>query len=191
MHFSEALLKRLRIFEQAVCFVAFSVMAIALMADVGARELTGSGILQASQVGVFGMIVVAFMGIGLATADGAHLRPRFADQLIPKMWKSFVVRLADSITALFYWFVAGVGIYVVLEAYEFGDVFKTVRIVIWPFQLVIVLAYFIAGVRHIIFMIWPMLRPPESWSDAEVTAADILVGDSNPSNRAGRKDIRR
>jgi TRAP-type C4-dicarboxylate transport system permease small subunit len=179
VHFSEALLKRLRIFEQAVCFVAFSVMAIALMADVGARELTGSGILQASQVGVFGMIVVAFMGIGLATADGAHLRPRFAD------------RLADSITALFYWFVAGVGIYVVLEAYEFGDVFNTVRIVIWPFQLVIVLAYFIAGVRHIIFMIWPMLRPPESWSDAEVTAADILVGDSNPSNRAGRKDIRR
>lgn len=177
MNFSEAFLKKLRVFEQAVCFIAFFVMAVALFSDVFWREWTGSGILQASQVGVFGMIVVAFMGIGLATADGAHLRPRFADQLIPKRWEHAVVRLADFITAVFYWFVAGVGIYLVLEAFEFGDVFNTVRIVIWPFQMVIVLAYFLGGVRHLIYMTWPELRPPESGAEAEVTAADILMGE--------------
>ena len=142
-----------------------------------------SGILQASQIGVFGMIVVAFMGIGLATADGAHLRPRFADHLIPKALEPAILRLADLITALFYWFVAGVGAYIVIEAYEYGDVFNTVRIVIWPFQMVIVLAYFLGGVRHIIFMLRPELRPPESGADAEVTTADIQVGDQEGSTK--------
>lgn len=183
MHLAEIFLKKLRTFEQAVCFAAFSVMAIALFSDVFWREWTGSGILQASQIGVFGMIVVAFMGIGLATADGAHLRPRFADHLIPKAWEGFIVRLADLITALFYWFVAGVGIYIVFEAYEYGDVFNTVRIVIWPFQLVIVLAYFIGGVRHIIFLARPELRPPESGADPEVTATDTLKGDQDGNTK--------
>ncbi len=188
MPIAKVFLKRLRTFEQAVCFAAFSVMAIALFTDVFWREYTGSGILQASQIGVFGMIVVAFMGIGLATADGAHLRPRFTDQLIPTAWEGLIVRLADLITALFYWFVAGVGVYLVVEAYELDEMFNTVRIVVWPFQMVIVLAYFIGGMRHIIFLIWPKLRPIEGGNSREVTAADILMGEQGAENDTPQED---
>lgn len=147
--------------EQFVAFLAFSVMALALALDVLMREVTSAGFFGSAQVGVFGMVVASFIGIGLATADGAHLRPRFADTLFPSEWEGVITRLGDGLTAAFYFFVAVVAVAVVRESFELGDVTSTLRVVIWPFQAVIVLAFFIGGVRHILYAVFPEVKPPE------------------------------
>jgi C4-dicarboxylate transporter DctQ subunit len=112
------------------------------------------------------MVVVAFLGLGVATSEGAHLRPRFADGLIPPKYDTHFNRLADVITACFYGFVAYVAVFVVQETYELEDVTPTLRILIWPFQSVIIIAFGIGAVRHLIFAAFPPLRPLESSAEA-------------------------
>ena len=183
MKFAAALLKQLRAAELAFCFVAFAAMSIILMADVAMREVLGSGWFGASQRAVFAMVIVVFFALGLATADGAHLRPRFADGLIPKHWKPLLLRVADVITAAFYLFVAVFAFYVVRDTYELDERTSTLRWVVWPFQFVMVLAFGISGLRHIIYFIFPPLRPSD-----DVTQQTATVLDDNsvgPDTRGG------
>ena len=68
-------LATLKKIELIICFVAFAAMAIILMVDVGLREIVGVGWYGASQRAVFAMVIVVFMALGLATADGAICVP--------------------------------------------------------------------------------------------------------------------
>ncbi len=158
---AQSFLKKLRMGEQFVAFLSFSVMALALIFDVLMREASGAGFFGSAQVGVFGMVVASFIGIGLATADGAHLRPRFADNLFPSEWGGVISRVGDVLTAAFYFFVAVVAVAVVRDSFELGDVTSTLRVVIWPFQTAIVIAFFIGGVRHVLYVFFPELKPHE------------------------------
>ena len=53
--------------ETFICFVAFAVMALTLIADVFSRLIFGSGIFGAAEIGLIGMVVVSFLGLGVAT----------------------------------------------------------------------------------------------------------------------------
>lgn len=172
MKFAAALLKQMRAAELAACFVAFSAMAIILMVDVAMREILGAGWFGASQRAVFAMVIVVFFALGLATADGVHLRPRFADGLIPKRWEPLLLRVADVITASFYLFVAVLAFYVVRDTYELDEHTSTLRWVVWPFQFVMVVAFGMSGLRHIIYLIFPPLRPSDSVTQQAATAID-------------------
>jgi TRAP-type C4-dicarboxylate transport system permease small subunit len=156
---AEKLLKALGLVEKAVIMLAFAVMAGALMADVLSREFFGRGIFGAPQVGVFAMIVMSFLGIGLASAAGAHLRPRFADRLVPRRWDPFMDRLAEFLFALFCALFGGIAVLVVQESLALGDVAPVLRWPIWPFQAVIAAAFFIAALRHFLFGLFPPLKP--------------------------------
>jgi TRAP-type C4-dicarboxylate transport system permease small subunit len=158
-------LKRLRTAEQAVCVVAFVVMAVMLIADVAMREVLGVGWYGASQRAVLAMVVVVFFALGLATADGVHLRPRFADALIPQRWESFMLRVADLITALFYLTVAVVAVFVTAQTFGLNERTPTLRWEVWPFQAVMIVAFGLSGLRHIIYLIYPALRPSDSSSE--------------------------
>ena len=166
MKHAETFLTWLRKAELAVCFLAFVVMALVLMVDVLNREFTGAGVYGSGQIGVFGMVIVAFLGLGVATAEGAHLRPRFADHLIPARFEGTLNRIADIITALFYGFVAYVAVEAVSISYGFTEVTSTLRILIWPFQSVIVIAFGMGAIRHVIFARYPALRPSDNAAKA-------------------------
>jgi len=174
-------LEKLKAAEQFIAFLAFCVMALSLFLDVLMRQVIGTGFFGSAQIGVFGMIVASFIGIGLATADGTHLRPRFTDHLIPPKWEGLTRRIGDGITAAFYIFVAVVASSVVRESLELGDVTSTLRVVIWPFQAVIVIAFFFGGLRHILYLVFPELRPLEG-GDAVIESTHITP---EPKNHAG------
>lgn len=159
MQAAEKFLKGLGIAERAVILLAFAVMTAALLADVLSREIVGRGIFGAPQVGVFAMIVMSFLGLGLASASGGHLRPRFADRLVPRAWDPVMDRLAEFIFALFCLAFGAVAVTVVAESYDLGDVAPVLRWPIWPFQAVIALAFFIAAVRHTLYGLYPALKP--------------------------------
>ena len=82
MKFAKTFLDRLRVFEQFLCFTAFMVMAGALVYDVLKRQFTGSGAFGAPQLGVIGMIVVSYIGIGLASAAGPAAHGAARDQAV-------------------------------------------------------------------------------------------------------------
>jgi C4-dicarboxylate transporter DctQ subunit len=174
LRIAKAFLNYLRIFEQTMCFLAFLLMAASLMGDVLKREFTGSGWFGAPQVGVVGMIVVAYMGIALASANGSHFRPKFADPLLAR-WDSAANRIGEFGFAAFCFFMAYVALNVAIESYELDDVSAVLRWPIWPVQGVIVLGFGLVGVRHTLYGIFLDLRPlpPETVEGVEIaTDAD-------------------
>jgi C4-dicarboxylate transporter, DctQ subunit len=145
--------------EQWLCFIAFMVMAGALFLDVLLRELLGNGLPWARQVGVYGNIVVALLGIGLASAQGSHLRPRFADAWLPARIEPLVLTLQHLVTALFFTGFALIALQLVAESHALGEISTVLRIPVWPVQALLPLAFTLAALRHLAYALVSELRP--------------------------------
>ena len=68
-------LKLLTTFEKSITFFAFLVLVSVMFTDVAMREITGTGLHWSRQVGVYANLFVAMFGLGVASSEGAHLRP--------------------------------------------------------------------------------------------------------------------
>ncbi len=154
-------LQRLRQMEGGLTFAAFTVMVVVVFADVVTREITGSGLLWARQVGVYANIFVVMLGFGLASADGAHLRPRFADRWLPKSWDRFLPHVQEALMALFCLAFCIIASQVLAETFALQERSVVLRVVVWSVQAVIPVAFGIATLRHGLYAIWPVLRPAE------------------------------
>ncbi len=154
-----SVLKRIDRFEKAVTFGCFLVLIAVVFADVVSREIIGTGLHWARQVGVYANLFVIMFGIGLASSAGAHLRPRFADNWLPARWSGLLDRLHDGIMALFCVGFAAVSIDIVYDGFVLGERSAVLGFVIWPFQAVFPLVFLIAAFRHGAFTLYPNLRP--------------------------------
>jgi TRAP-type C4-dicarboxylate transport system permease small subunit len=182
MQFAKTFLDRLRTFEQFLCFVAFLVMTGALVYDVLKRQITGSGAFGAPQVGVIGMIVVSYIGIGLASAAGSHYRARFTDNALPAKYHGLLDRVGEFGFALFCAFMAFIAVEVSLESFELKDVAPVLRNPIWPVQMTIAVGFGLVALRHFLYGIYPAIKPKPSGEGAEVTddqVREILHLDDN------------
>lgn len=159
--------------ERVVTFLAFLLMVGVIFGDVLARELTGTGLHWARQAGVYANLVVVMFGIGLASAGGAHLRPRFADGWLPEAWGPVIDRLADLLMAAFCLTFALAAADVVAETYRLGERSTVLRTPVWPVQAVIPLVFLLAAVRHGCYALYPDLRPA-----TPVTGAPAGRGDA-------------
>lgn len=174
MRFAKTFLDRLKLIEQILCFAAFMIMAGALIYDVLKRLITGSGAFGAPQLGVVGMIIVSYIGIGLASAAGSHYRPRFADNVLPASWNDMLSRIGDLGFALFCAVMAGLATEVSLESLDLGDVNAVLRTPIWPVQMVIAVGFGLVAVRHAIYGLWPSLRPVETGEGSEIGSEEQI-----------------
>lgn len=193
MQFAKTFLNRLRIFEQSLCFAAFMVMAGALIYDVLKREITGSGAFGAPQVGVVGMIVVSYIGIGLASASGSHYRPRFADKIFPAKYDALLERIGEFGFALFCGFMTVVALRVSIESYDLKDVAPVLRHPVWPVQMTIAIGFGLVTIRHFMYGLFPAIKPTPSGEGTEIASQqqvqEILHGhDQYDRERAAKGD---
>jgi TRAP-type C4-dicarboxylate transport system permease small subunit len=156
-----SLLAGLRRAELAVTTAAFVVLVAVIFGDVLVRRVTGSGIVWAREIGVMANIVLTIIGIGLASADGTHLRPRAFDRLFPESWDPVMTRIQEGLTAIAFAVLAVVAIMVVRETIELDDRSIVLRWVVWPVQATLPIAFAVATVRHGMFALRPDLRPRE------------------------------
>ncbi len=147
--------------ERAITCAAFLVLIVAVFADVLSRELSGTGLHWARQTGVYANVVVVMFGLGLASAGGSHLRPRFADRWLPARMEPLLMRGNDLGMALFCLVFAWIATGVVAESIALGERSVALRVAVWPFQSVVPLAFGVAGVRHLAYAVFPELRPAE------------------------------
>ena len=155
------LLLRIGSVERVVTFAAFLVLIGVIFADVLMREVTGSGLHWARQAGVYANLFVVMFGIGIASASGAHLRPRFADGWLPARFEPLLIRLQDALMACFCLCFAVVAAIVVMDSYMLAERSVVLRILIWPFQAVVPVVFVIATVRHGLYAAFPSARPAE------------------------------
>lgn len=145
--------------ERMVTFSCFMVLIAVVFADVVTRELVGTGLHWARQVGVYANLFVIMFGIGLASAAGTHIRPRFADQWLPASWSDALDRLQDGFMALFCAGFAVVATGIVYDGFVLSERSAVLGIVIWPFQAVLPLVFMVATFRHGAYALYPVLRP--------------------------------
>jgi TRAP-type C4-dicarboxylate transport system permease small subunit len=160
------LLERIGAAERALSFTAFLVLIFVVFADVVSREFSGTGLHWARQAGVYANIFVVMFGIGLASAHGAHLRPRFADGWLPARWAPGLVRVQEGLMAIFCLGFALLAASVVIDSHALGERSVVLRIVIWPIQAIIPLVFLIAAFRHGAYGVFSALRPTEDVLEA-------------------------
>ena len=146
-------------FERGITFLAFAVLVLVMFADVAMREITGTGLHWSRQLGVYANLFVVMFGLGVASSEGAHLRPRFADNWLPKGWNPFLIRLQEAIMSLFCLLFAIIAFQVVIETFNDNVQSIVLRIAIWPFQAVIPVAFLMTSIRHLLYAIDPSQRP--------------------------------
>jgi TRAP-type C4-dicarboxylate transport system permease small subunit len=155
------LLEQIRRLEVGITTCAFLVLILVIFADVIVRRVTGSGIVWAREVGVFANIVLCIVGIGIASANGGHLRPRFVDRWVPRSWDSAMVRVQELLTAAAFGVLTWLALGVVSETRELAEQSTILRWPVWMFQLSLPLAFGLAALRHGLFGLYPALRPVE------------------------------
>lgn len=166
------LLRLLQACERWLAISAFLILIVVIFADVLNRELTGSGLYWASQIGVWANILVVMAGFGLASADGAHLRPRITDAWLPDSWQPALHTLQHSCMALFCICIALLAARVVGESWRLGEVSIDLFWPIWPIQMFLPLAFGVAALRHSLYVLYPSLRPAEQSALALERAED-------------------
>ncbi len=157
----KAVLAAMRRAEVVLTTAAFVVLIAVIFGDVVMRRVTGSGIVWARELGVFANIVLTIIGIGLASADGTHLRPRVFDRLVPRSWDPFMTRLQELLTAVAFGVLAWIAFNVVQETIALDDRSFVLRWAVWPIQICLPLAFAAGFVRHGIYALDPALRPRE------------------------------
>ena len=162
-------LKVLARLEKTLCIAAFAVLVVVLFADVLSRELSGAGLHWASQIGVWANVFVVMAGFGLASANGAHLRPRFLDKLLSGRAETALAFLQHFCMALFCAAIGAVSFAcvwtrprLVLGSWRLGEVEISMFLPVWPVQAMLPLAFFAGALRHALYAFFPMLRPADS-----------------------------
>lgn len=147
--------------EKGLSFVAFLVLIAVVFADVLSRELTGTGLHWAMQIGVYANYFVVMLGFGLASASGSHLRPRFADRWLPRAWEPLLERLQEALMALVCLAFAVLAGMIVGETRMLGDRSPVLGNLVWPLQILMPLVFTLAGIRHGLYACFPGLRPAQ------------------------------
>lgn len=152
-------LRQIERIERVVTFGCFLVLIAVIFADVVSREVVGTGLHWARQVGVWANLFVVMIGIGLASAAGTHLRPRFADHWLPARWSGTLDRIQDGLMAVFCCGFAVIATGMVHDGWLLGERSAVIGIVVWPFQAIIPVVFALATFRHGAYALYPALRP--------------------------------
>lgn len=167
MNAAQRLLRWLWYLEATVCVVAFSITACALTADVLARELFGNGLFGAQRVAVWTTAVAGLLGFAMVTAERGHLRPQFADGLLPKVFEPHIERIAEILSAVI---CVVLGVYAaefVRSSAELGERGMAIPILVWPIQIILPWMFLSSAFRHVVYAVWPQLRPAPRGEVAE------------------------
>ena len=159
MEAAKKFLRWLWLLEATVCVLTFSLTAIALMADVLAREFFGNGIFGAQRFAVWTTAIAGLLGFALVTAENGHLRPQFADKWLPRALDPHMDRIGDMLSAAICIFLGWYAVGFVQSSAALGERGMAIPIKVWPIQLILPWMFFSSALRHIAFAAFPALRP--------------------------------
>ncbi len=169
-----ALLRALQRAEQVLTTGAFLLMVAVLALDIIGREIAGGGRIWATPVAVYANVLLAFIGMGVASAHGAHLRPRFFDRAVPARWDALFDRLSDAGFALFCAAAAVMCVVMVRDTVKLDETDPVMGWPVWPFQCILVAGFAAGALRHAVYAARPDLRPaPDGGENAPPTEAQL------------------
>ena len=173
---AKSILSALRKTERFLCVCAFTTLVLIIFADVVSRELTNAGLYWASQTGVWANVLIVMAGFGIASSEGTHLRPRFADSWLPQSWQKQLQFVQHLLMSGFCAATFILTLQVVFGSWQLGEVSLDLFLPVWPIQALLPAAFAAATLRHAIYAFNPLLRPRETgaFTDAPETVRNEL-----------------
>lgn len=157
--------------EKIVAVIAFSLIAILIFGDVLGRELIGplgqfmdwdvgtSGIYGAQKKALYLLVIGAFLGIGVSVATAGQIVPTVAFHWLPSTWEPMIDRLSYLLSAAILALIVFYGLQFVTVSKEVGTLVASLNWPAWQIQAVIPMGFASAGLRYLIFAIWPATAP--------------------------------
>ncbi|MFV0294430.1 MAG: TRAP transporter small permease [Paracoccus sp. (in: a-proteobacteria)] len=150
--------------EKVIAFLSLILIAGVLAADVIMRELFHIGLFGSLRIGVYALILCAMAGFGVATASGEHLRPTFADALVPAAMIRPAQRLGQLASCAIMVVLVWASWKMVVFIRDIGERDMALDLPVWIIQLALPLAFGIAAIRYLSYAIFPDLIPEEKGS---------------------------
>lgn len=155
------LINAITVAEKTIAFTAFVVMLAALLADVIGRELFAEGVFGSVRVAVYGLILCAMAGFGIATSTGGHLRPKFLDGALrgPLELPGIALGQLASAAILAYLSYAAWQMAAFTRLIEERDI--VLDTLVWPIQMALPVGFALSAFKHLVFAFFPALLPQE------------------------------
>jgi TRAP-type C4-dicarboxylate transport system permease small subunit len=160
--FARRFLKALLRIESAMAAIAYGAVAVLLSSDIVAREVFNFSIMGAQKWAVFATALAGFLGLVMATADNAHLRPQVFDSWLPTSMHRAAIRFGDVLSALIFGVMGWFAVVYVSGTFVNNDQAAVLYIPLWPIQMVMPYAFFSCALRHVAFALWPDMKPAET-----------------------------
>ncbi len=145
--------------EKAVAFICFLVMLLALIADVAGRQFFHQGIFGSVRVAMYGLILCAMAGFGLATATGGHLRPGFLGNALPQVAQGSAIRLGQIASAAILLILAHAAWKMVAFSILIDERDLSLDTPVWIAQMALPVRFVFSAFRHLCFAVFPALMP--------------------------------
>lgn len=147
--------------EKAIAFASLVTISGVLAADVIMREFFSVGLFGSLRIGVYALILCAMAGFGVATHTGGHLRPGFADGLVPAALERPARRLGQLASCAIMIVLAWSAWKMVEFVREIGERDMALDIPVWVVQAALPVAFAIAAFRYLSYAVFPDLIPEE------------------------------
>lgn len=157
------LLNKLEAFAASACY---GLVAFALVLDVLARELFNHSIFGIQRAAVYLVIATAYLGMGLATGENKHLRPRFADGWLPASWQTGLKRLSDLVATILFALMGYLSLQLVATSFQWQDQASMLNIPLWTLQWVMPYGFLSCSLRYAMYFFNPSLKPQEAGGEA-------------------------
>lgn len=157
--------------ENIVVIIAFTAIVVLLFGDVLMREVIAplagwmgidgvpSGLRSAQQRSLYLLIVAAFVGIGISVAGAGQIVPTIAFKWVPQRLSPLVDRLSYLLSAAIMLIGGWYGWLFVSDSMAYPTTLSGLDWPSWTVQLIIPLGFVSAGLRYVIYAIWPALAP--------------------------------
>lgn len=157
--------------EKSLAVAAFTLIAVLILSDVLAREVLAplsrmlgldigaGGIFGAQKKALYLLVAGAFLGIGVSVATAGQIVPTVAFRWLPSAWEPAVDRLSYLASALLLGVVTFYGIQFVAVSKEIGTLVAGLNWQAWKIQAVIPAGFASAGLRYLVFALWPAAAP--------------------------------
>lgn len=159
MNVANQLLHVLTKLERWTATIAYVMVAGLLIGDILSREIFATSLMGAQKVAVLCAVTAAFSGFAMVTHEGGHLRIGGLDELIPKRFKALHQRAGDAVSAVLFMALAVGAFHFVQQSFSYGDNVPVLFIPVWPFQVILVYSMGVSALRHLIFLLWPDIKP--------------------------------
>ena len=140
---------------------ALALVVVALLADVVAREVLGSGLFGVQRFAVYSNAIAGLLGFAIVVHTGGHLRVSVVEWAFPAAWQHAMARMGDAVSALLCVLLGYLAVLYVGSSYTLGETDSVFNVKIWSLQLVIPYLFATSALRYACYAVFPDLRPEE------------------------------